>query len=160
ILAGWPAGWRQPSFLGHHDLAGLSGAVGSVALLWLALPGIRSARLGLVAAVSGGGGPILSRAHPRAVGFWLRAGGARRFRPWAEPRVAAQARRDRVPPARRRRRARPPAERRRRASAPLLRDRAEGEAAERRDPGAAHAAALHRLADLPEPSGDRRRLRE
>src|SRR4051794_18935917 len=53
ILAGWPTGWRQPSFLGHHDLAGLSGAAGSVGLLWLVFPRPGWGRFAWVAAVSG-----------------------------------------------------------------------------------------------------------
>jgi O-antigen ligase len=82
ILAGWPAGWRQPSFLGHHDLAGLSGAVGCLALLWLALPGSRSARLSLVAAVSGVVGLILSGSTAGAIGFGLAAVAAFVFGRW------------------------------------------------------------------------------
>jgi O-antigen ligase len=77
ILAGWPAGWRQPSFLGHHDLAGLSGAVGCLALLWLALRPGRYARWALVAAVSGCVGLILSGSTAGAIGFGL--GGAAAF---------------------------------------------------------------------------------
>jgi O-antigen ligase len=82
ILAGWPAGWRQPSFLGHHDLAGLSGAVACVALLWLALPAARSARLGVVAAVSGVVGLILSGSTAGAIGFGLAAAAAFVFGRW------------------------------------------------------------------------------
>jgi O-antigen ligase len=82
ILAGWPTGWRQPSFLGHHDLAGLSGAVGCVALLWLALPAGRSARLALVAAVSGSVGLILSGSTAGAIGFGLAAAAAFVFGHW------------------------------------------------------------------------------
>jgi O-antigen ligase len=76
ILAGWPTGWRQPSFLGHHDLAGLSGAAGCVALLWLALPAGRSVRLGVVAAVSGVIGLILSGSTAGAIGFGLASAAA------------------------------------------------------------------------------------
>ena len=76
ILAGWPTGWRQPSFLGHHDLAGLSGAAGCVALLWLALPVGRSVRLGVVAAVSGVIGLILSGSTAGAIGFGLASAAA------------------------------------------------------------------------------------
>jgi O-antigen ligase len=82
ILAGWPAGWRQPSFLGHHDLAALSGAVACVALLRLALPGGRSARLGFVAAVSGCVGLILSGSTAGAIGFGLAAAAAFVFGRW------------------------------------------------------------------------------
>jgi hypothetical protein len=93
ILAGWPAGWRQPSFLGHHDLAGLSGAVGCVALLWLALPAGRSARWALAAAVSGCVGLILSGSTAGAIGFGLAAAAAFVFGHWrahvSRPRLAA-----------------------------------------------------------------------
>jgi O-antigen ligase len=72
ILDGWPAGRRQPSFLGHHDLAGLSGAAGAVALLYLALPSRpASRRLALVAAISGVLGLILSGSTAGAIGFGL-----------------------------------------------------------------------------------------
>jgi O-antigen ligase/polysaccharide polymerase Wzy-like membrane protein len=82
ILAGWPAGWRQPSFLGHHDLAGLSGAVGCVALLRLALPEGRPARWAVVAAVSGCVGLILSGSTAGAIGFGLAAAAAFVFGRW------------------------------------------------------------------------------
>jgi O-antigen ligase len=82
ILAGWPAGWRQPSFLGHHDLAGLSAAVGCLSLLWLALPAARSTRLGLVAAASGVVGLILSGSTAGAIGFGLAAAAAFVFGRW------------------------------------------------------------------------------
>ncbi len=75
ILAGWPAGRRQPSFLGHHDLAGLSGAAGSVALLYLALQwGPRV--VAWVAGVSGVLGLILSGSTAGAIGFGLAAAAA------------------------------------------------------------------------------------
>jgi O-antigen ligase len=76
ILAGWPTGWRQPSFLGHHDLAGLSGAAGSVALLWLAFPRAAWGRFAAVAAVSGVIGLILSGSTAGAIGFGLAAAAA------------------------------------------------------------------------------------
>ena len=67
ILAGWPSGWRQPSFLGHHDLAGLSGAVACVALLLLAVPA-RYVRWGIAAAVTGSVGQLLSGSTAGAIG--------------------------------------------------------------------------------------------
>jgi O-antigen ligase len=82
VLDGWPTGWRQPSFLGHHDLAGLSGAVGCVALLWLAVPGSCLARAALVAAVSGCLGLILSGSTAGAIGFGLAAVAAFVFARW------------------------------------------------------------------------------
>src|SRR5207237_5481233 len=37
LAGGWPAGRRQPSFLGHHDFAALSGAALAVALVHIAV---------------------------------------------------------------------------------------------------------------------------
>ena len=82
ILAGWPTGWRQPSFLGHHDLAGLSGAAGSVALIWLALPRPGWGRFAALAAVSGVIGLILSGSTAGAIGFALAALAASVFGKW------------------------------------------------------------------------------
>jgi O-antigen ligase len=76
ILAGWPTGWRQPSFLGHHDLAGLSGAAGCIALLWLAFPRPEWGRFAAVAAVAGVIGLILSGSTAGAIGFGLAAAAA------------------------------------------------------------------------------------
>ena len=59
-------GQREPSFLGIHDLAALSGATLAVGLLALAL-GERK-RLGLVAGIAGGLGVILSGATAAVVG--------------------------------------------------------------------------------------------
>ncbi len=76
VLAGWPTGWRQPSFLGHHDLAGLSGAAACVALLWLAFPRPGWGRFAAVAAVAGVVGLILSGSTAGAIGFGLAAAAA------------------------------------------------------------------------------------
>ena len=59
-------GQREPSFLGIHDLAALSGATLAVGLLALAL-GERK-RLGVVAGIAGGLGVILSGATAAVVG--------------------------------------------------------------------------------------------
>lgn len=59
-------GQREPSFLGIHDLAALSGATLAVGLLALALGERR--RLGLVAGIAGGLGVILSGATAAVVG--------------------------------------------------------------------------------------------
>ncbi len=59
-------GQREPSFLGIHDLAALSGATLAVGLLALAL-GERK-RLGMVAGIVGGPGVILSGATAAVVG--------------------------------------------------------------------------------------------
>jgi O-antigen ligase len=76
ILAGWPTGWRQPSFIGHHDLAALSGAAGSIALVWLAFPRRGWGRLAASAAVAGAVGLILSGSTAGAIGFGLAAAAA------------------------------------------------------------------------------------
>lgn len=59
-------GQREPSFLGIHDLAALSGATLAVGLLALALGERR--RLGLVGGIAGGLGVILSGATAAVVG--------------------------------------------------------------------------------------------
>src|SRR5579862_4534667 len=70
-LAGWGQGNRQPSFLGTHDFAALSGmtlGVGIVALLWRVDD--RQLRLGAwVAAVSGVVGFVLGGASAGVVGL-------------------------------------------------------------------------------------------
>ena len=60
-------GQREPSFLGIHDLAALSGATLSIGLLALALGERR--RLGVVAGTAGGLGVILSGATTALVGI-------------------------------------------------------------------------------------------
>jgi O-antigen ligase len=60
-------GQREPSFLGIHDLAALSGATLSIGLLSLALGERR--RLGAVAGVSGGLGVVLSGATTALAGI-------------------------------------------------------------------------------------------
>ncbi len=59
-------GQREPSFLGIHDLAALSGATLSLGLLWLALGQRR--RLGPVGGLAGGLGVVLSGATAAAAG--------------------------------------------------------------------------------------------
>jgi len=59
-------GQREPSFLGIHDLAALSGATLAVGLLALALAERR--RLGMIAGVAGGLGVLLSGATAAIVG--------------------------------------------------------------------------------------------
>ena len=71
IVGAWPQGYRQPSFLGQHDFAALSGAalgIGLLALLW------RTGGRGPVAAawlavVSGGIGFVLGGATAGIVGL-------------------------------------------------------------------------------------------
>jgi len=98
IFDAWNAGWRQPSFLGHHDLAALSGlalalaAAGIVSrrrelparsLFWLAL---LAGVLGLVVAgsVAAAGGLALG-----VIALWLAA--RPRFRPGARQTLALAA---------------------------------------------------------------------
>lgn len=88
VLEAWNAGWRQPSFLGHHDLAALSAlglslaltaivagraSVPAAPLFWLALV---AGGLGVIVAgsVAAAGGLVLG-----AVALWLAA--RSRFRP-------------------------------------------------------------------------------
>jgi len=66
-------GQREPSFLGIHDLAALSGATLSIGLLALALG--RPRRLGVAAGIAGGLGMILSGATTAVAGL-LAAGAA------------------------------------------------------------------------------------
>jgi O-antigen ligase len=71
ILEAWTAGRRQPSFLGHHDFASLSGAALAVGLVALALRSVwrlRAAVIG-VAIVSGGLGLIVSGSSAGAIGL-------------------------------------------------------------------------------------------
>ena len=71
ILDGWPAGRRQPSFLGHHDFAALSGASLSIALLAIALgPGWRASRpVALAGGIAGAVGLVLSGSTAGAIGL-------------------------------------------------------------------------------------------
>jgi len=70
IAGGWPAGYRQPSFLGHHDFAALSGVALAVALAAIALPGWRiDGRLAAVAGVAGAVGLLLSGSLAGAIGL-------------------------------------------------------------------------------------------
>jgi O-antigen ligase len=70
ISSAWPAGRRQPSFLGHHDFAALSGAAASVAIVAIALPAARiDRRLAVAGGVSGVVGLIVSGSTAGAAGF-------------------------------------------------------------------------------------------
>jgi len=75
IAGGWPAGYRQPSFLGHHDFASLSGFALAIALAAIALPGWRiDRRVAALAGVAGVLGLLVSGSLAGAIG--LLAGGA------------------------------------------------------------------------------------
>jgi hypothetical protein len=70
IAGGWPAGYRQPSFLGHHDFASLSGFALVIALAAIALHGWRvDRRVAVVAGVSGGVGLLVSGSLAGAFGL-------------------------------------------------------------------------------------------
>jgi O-antigen ligase len=70
ILEAYPAGKRQPSFLGHHDFAGLSGAALAVALVAIALPSWRvDRRLAFAGGVAGALGLVLSGSTAGALGL-------------------------------------------------------------------------------------------
>ena len=71
ILEAWTAGRRQPSFLGHHDFASLSGAVLAIGLVALAMRPVWKVRplvIG-VTVVSGGLGLIVSGSSAGAIGL-------------------------------------------------------------------------------------------
>lgn len=78
ILGAWPRGGRQPSFLGHHDLAALSGAALALALAAIAFGRLssRERAVARAAGVSGGVGFVLSGALTGAVGLALAAAAA------------------------------------------------------------------------------------
>ena len=74
FASAWPAGRRQPSFLGHHDFAALSGAAASVAIAAIALPAARvDRRLAVAGGLSGVAGLIVSGSSAGAAGFGLAA---------------------------------------------------------------------------------------
>jgi O-Antigen ligase len=70
IAGGWPAGYRQPSFLGHHDFAALSGLALSIALAAIALPRLRiDRRIAAVGGLAGAVGLLLSGSLAGAIGL-------------------------------------------------------------------------------------------
>jgi O-antigen ligase len=70
IAGGWPAGYRQPSFLGHHDFAALSGVALAVAFAAIALPRWRiDRRMAAAAGVAGALGLLLSGSLAGAIGL-------------------------------------------------------------------------------------------
>jgi O-antigen ligase len=86
IFQAWTRWHRQPSFLGPHDFAALSGGVLVLALCaWLVPPGARAERrLAVVGGVSGALGLVLSGAVAAALGLagaalWLTVLGLKRL---------------------------------------------------------------------------------
>jgi O-antigen ligase len=69
IVAGWPAGYRQPSFLGHHDFAALSGAALAVGLVAIAMPGRVDRRLAWAGGIAGALGLLVSGSLAGAIGL-------------------------------------------------------------------------------------------
>ncbi|HET7743325.1 MAG TPA: O-antigen ligase family protein, partial [Gaiellaceae bacterium] len=74
-LGAWRAGWRQPSFLGHHDFAGLSAVATSLALACIVATRARTpaARLFWLALVGGALGLVLAGSITSAAGLVLGA---------------------------------------------------------------------------------------
>jgi len=75
VFDAWNPGWRQPSFLGHHDLAALCAVVSGLAVAGILCSGRRlpSPRLFAVALVSGALGLIVAGSLAAAGGFALGA---------------------------------------------------------------------------------------
>jgi O-antigen ligase len=71
IFDAWNPGWRQPSFLGHHDLAALSAVVAGLAVAGILLGARRlpSPRLFAVALVAGALGLVVAGSLAAAIGF-------------------------------------------------------------------------------------------
>lgn len=93
ILEAWAAGRRQPSFLGHHDFAALSGAALAVCFVGLALRPVWRPRAAILAAagLSGAIGVVLSASTADAIGVAVAAGAlllGSRLRGWLDRRRA------------------------------------------------------------------------
>ncbi len=69
IVGGWPAGYRQPAFLGHHDFAALSGVALAIGLAAVALPGRFDRRFAVPAGIAGAIGLFLSGSLAGAIGL-------------------------------------------------------------------------------------------
>ena len=89
ILEAWAAGRRQPSFLGHHDFAALSGAALAICLVGIALRPVWRPRTAVlaVAGVSGMVGIVISASTADAAGLAIAAAAlllAARLRHWLD----------------------------------------------------------------------------
>jgi O-antigen ligase len=71
IFDAWNPGWRQPSFLGHHDLAALSAVVVALAVAGILLGARRlpTPRLVALALVAGALGLVVAGSLAAAIGF-------------------------------------------------------------------------------------------
>ena len=153
IAGGWPAGYRQPSFLGHHDFASLSG-------LGARDRAGRDRAAGVARSTGDRGGGRRQRGR-RPARIRLARGRDRAARRGHRRRRSSPARRARRAAAilvhlgRRARRSRAVPRRRRQVVPPLRRDRQAGGAARRRELRPADDARLLRLAGLPRPSARR-----
>ncbi len=78
IFDAWNPGWRQPSFLGHHDLAALSALVAALAVAGIVCGARRlpSPQLFLLSLLSGALGLIVAGSLAAAAGFAVGAVGA------------------------------------------------------------------------------------
>ncbi len=78
VLGAYPAGRRQPSFLGHHDFAALSGGAAALAAVSIALGRTWRVprRLAIPAGVAGVVGLVLAGATGGAIGFAAGVGAA------------------------------------------------------------------------------------
>jgi O-antigen ligase len=78
VFDAWPPGWRQPSFLGHHDLAALSALAAAlvVAGILCSRRGLATPRLFALALLSGALGLVLAGSVAAAAGFAAGAAGA------------------------------------------------------------------------------------
>lgn len=88
VFDAWNPGWRQPSFLGHHDLAALAALTVTLALAWILAgrTGIPASRLVPLALAAGVLGLVVAGSVAAAGGLALGAAGAvlaarRRFSP-------------------------------------------------------------------------------
>jgi O-antigen ligase len=93
ILEAWAAGRRQPSFLGHHDFAALSGAALAICLVGIALRPVWRPRTAVlaVAGASGVVGIVISASTADAAGLAIAAAAlllAARLRHWLDGRRA------------------------------------------------------------------------
>ena len=89
ILEAWAAGRRQPSFLGHHDFAALSGAALAVCLVGIALRPVWRPRTAVLvlAGASGVIGIVISASTADAAGLAIAAAAlllASRLRGWLD----------------------------------------------------------------------------